>query len=275
MIKVNLVADMDCDRCGRPAVIFQPYSGLSLCALHLTGDIRKKGKKTIRHHAWLKSGDRIAFPCSWDLHHIALMDFLNVLIDGRKDISTLAIVSGNYREMDTWPGISGICPSGTEFVVPAEDFTRVRFPGSMDPYRKRDETEQFLASVARKNNATALAMPYSLLDHAEWVLWQAVHGEFPSLSGKKQKIGEKFRIIRPFMHIPEEELTLYARTVVREYYPDASQDTLSGQERTLIGRMLREFGQGHPGAQFALVNIWEEIAGSIRHAGCDTPSGGR
>jgi hypothetical protein len=273
MIKVNLVADMGCDRCGRPAVIFQPYSGLSLCAFHLAEDIRKKGKKTVRHYAWLKSGDRIAFPCSGDLSSIALMDFLNALINGRKDISTLAIVPGDLRELKTWASISGICDNDMNFVVPAGQFIRDQGQGIAGPIGTRDEKEQVLASVARINNATALAMPYSLLDHAEWALWKAVNGEFPRSGGKKQKNGDTFRIIRPFMHIPDEELTLYGRWVASQCFPDAGRSPAPGQERGLIGRLLEEFGRGHPGAQFALVNIWEEIAGLTRATGCDEPSG--
>jgi tRNA(Ile)-lysidine synthase TilS/MesJ len=275
MIKVNLVADMDCDRCGRPAVIFQQYSGLSYCAFHLAEDIRRKGKKTVRHHAWLKSGDRIAFPCSGELSSIALMDFLNALINGRKDIGTLAIVSGDLRELKTWANISGICETDMNFVVPAGQFTRGQVPGIADLYRRRDETEQFLASVARKNNATTLAMPYSLLDHAEWTLWKAVNGEFPGSGGKKQKNGDTFRIIRPFMHIPDEELAIYARSVVSHHFPGAGRDPLPGQERTLIGRLLEEFGRGHPGAQFALVNIREEMAELTRRTYSGTPFGRR
>jgi tRNA(Ile)-lysidine synthase TilS/MesJ len=158
-----------------------------------------------------------------------------------------------------------------DFVVLPERSTPDRVQGIADPFRKRDETEQFLASVARKNNATALAMPYSLQDHAEWALWKAVNGEFPGSGGNRQTKGDRFRIYRPFMHIPDEELAIYARSVAGEYSPDADRDPVPGQERTLIGRLLGEFGRGHPGAQFALVNVWEEIAGSTRRTGCDKP----
>jgi len=266
---------MDCVRCGRPAVIFQPYSGLSLCTPHLIEDIRKKGKKTVRNHSWLRSGDRIALAFSGDLHEIALLDFMKVLVDRRKDVSIFAIISGNCGDMDTYSGISCIRPPDTGCISPVEDPVSDQTSDPPDPFRSRYEKEKFLTSIAKKNDATALAMPYSLPDHAEWALWKAVNSEFPGLAGKGLKTGNKFRIIRPFMRIPGEELDMYAQGIVEEYYHDNNRYIQSRQDGTPISRMLGKFSQGHPAAEFAIVNIWDDIDRLVRQAGRNSPPGER
>ena len=275
MIKVNLVADMDCDRCGRPAIISQPYSGLSLCTRHLIEDIRRKGKKTVRSHSWLRPGDRIAIAVPGDLQSIALLDFMRVLVDGRKDVSIFAIMPGNYQGMDPSFGISCIFPPGNGGTIPEEERFPERRPGSSHPFGTRNETERFFASVAKENKATALAMPYSLLDHAEWALWKVLNGEVPGSTKNNQKTGYKFRIIRPFMHVPAEELIIYARAIEGDYYPGTPKYIPYVQEGSLISRLLTEFGRGHPSAQFALVNIWDDLVRSAMQAACEKATGER
>ena len=51
---------MQCDKCLRPAVIYQRYSGLHLCEQHLCMDITAKAKRVVRTYAGLRPGDRIA-----------------------------------------------------------------------------------------------------------------------------------------------------------------------------------------------------------------------
>ena len=269
MIKVNLVADMDCDRCGRPAVIFQPYSGLSLCAHHLIDDIRRKSKRTVRIHSWIKPGDRIAFPCSEDPSGIALQDFIRALVNGRKDISTAGIVPEQYDTTGFRPGKSG---------ADQEEVSRLhgrdRFQETNDPFRELNEREQILRQAAKRENATVLAMPYTLEDHAEWALWKAVCGEIPGPRGAGRMRGTAFRVIRPFMHIPAAELAIYGQTVAGMVSPGTGGCEQLSRE-SLIGRLLEEFSLGHPGARFALVNIWDDISGLAGHQGCDTSPGER
>ncbi|HTY15294.1 MAG TPA: hypothetical protein VMC42_06265 [Methanoregulaceae archaeon] len=269
MIKVNLVADMDCNRCGRPAVIFQPYSGLSFCAHHLVEDIRKKGKRTVRLHSWIRPGDRIAFPCTGDPHSIALTDFVRALVNGRKDISTCPIGPGKHEKIGS-RSVSEQSPHpDTDPGFPAGLHGRGRSGGSNDPFRTKNDLEYSLCMAAKRNNATVLAMPYTLEDHAEWALWKAVCGEIPGpeRAGRERKTG--IRIIRPFMHIPAPELTIYGETVAGTCAPGAIRCDQSSQE-SFIGRLLEEFSLGHPGARFAFVNIWDDITDLARQQG-DTP----
>ena len=156
MIKVNLVADMDCDRCGRPAIISQPYSGLSLCTRHLIEDIRRKGKKTVRSHSWLRPGDRIAIAVPGDLQSIALLDFMRVLVDGRKDVSIFAIMPGNYQGMDPSFGISCIFPPGNGGTIPEEERFPEGRPGSSHPSGPGMKQNDFLLRLQRKTKRRRL-----------------------------------------------------------------------------------------------------------------------
>jgi len=44
----NIIANHPCTRCGNPAVVFQPYSGMYLCEQHLIDDVTRKVKEFIQ-----------------------------------------------------------------------------------------------------------------------------------------------------------------------------------------------------------------------------------
>ena len=271
MIKVNLVADMDCDRCGRPAVIFQPYSGLHLCTVHVRDDIFRKAKKTIRQHAWLRPGDRIALACSEGSIGIALLDFMKALVNGRKDVSIFAILDGDDNNADAFSGISGADALNIGGIRAQQKNPLHLVAETEGPFAKKHETENFLSCAAKENHANVLAMSYPLEYHAEWALWKAVNGEMPGLLKKRPINGRQFRIIRPFMHIPAIELDICARMVLEKYNLDDGLFIPEHRESTMITRMLEEFGCRHPGSRFALVNIWEDISRVVRQSECRTP----
>jgi PP-loop family len=274
MIKVDLVADMDCDRCGRPALIFQPYSGLHLCKVHVRDDVLRKAKKTIRQQSWLKTGDTIAVACTGGPGSIALLDFMKVLLAGRKDIRMFAILMENDDNIMEIPGTSCEDTPAVDFIMVERGELRCPPSDSQDPFRERHETETFLIRIAKTHGATGLAMPYSIEDHAEWVLWKAISGEMPGLVKKLQDKREQFRILRPFLHIPGNELDIYASTVLNGYNPRIRAYMPDKTAGTCIRKLLEDFSCRHPGTRFALVNIWNDISQVVRQPGCSSPPGG-
>ena len=71
-----------------------------------------------------------------------------------------------------------------------------------------------------------LVLGYTLEDHAEWVLRNAISGNMRHKSGYATKTLKRVQIARPFMHIPGKELHLYTQIFLngcyekgRERYP--------------------------------------------------------
>ncbi|MDD4136540.1 MAG: hypothetical protein PHT99_01420 [Methanoregula sp.] len=82
------------------AVIFQPYSGLYLCPVHLTLDIETKVKRMIRQHQWMRPGDHIAVALTGTAADNALLLFFRNLAGKRRDIRVSGIpVAGEISDV--------------------------------------------------------------------------------------------------------------------------------------------------------------------------------
>ena len=99
-------------------------------------------------------------------------------------------------------------------------------------------------------------MGYTLEDHAEWVLWNAISGNKSQKSGYAAKARKRVQIARPFMHIPGKELDLYTQIFLNDYYEKAENDT---RLQDPVSTLLERFYSRHPGIPYALVNIGEQV----------------
>jgi tRNA(Ile)-lysidine synthase TilS/MesJ len=271
MIKVNLVTGMDCDKCGRPALLFQKYSGLFLCDLHFREDLLHKAKKTVRQYKWLRPGDRIAISLHGSPYSVALLDFMRILVNGRRDVSLFAAITGDTHSITYAKSVAETF--GIELFIDKEtnpgglmEDRGKKISAASSPFMQCREGEENLSGFVMKKGASVLAMAYTLEDHAMWVLWQAIQGNMHNIIAGHQKTGN-FRIIRPFMHIPGRELMLYSQLVLKDHglsmcMPDPE---IIGENP--LRKMLSDFSGRHPGAPFALVNLWNEL-GKI-HEGSD------
>jgi hypothetical protein len=86
---------MQCSKCRKDAIHFQPYSGQYLCAEHLVADIETKAKRTIRQQKGMCPGDHIAVILTGDFAERALLFFLHNLTGKRRDIRVSGIVGDN------------------------------------------------------------------------------------------------------------------------------------------------------------------------------------
>ncbi|PKL58236.1 MAG: hypothetical protein CVV34_03355, partial [Methanomicrobiales archaeon HGW-Methanomicrobiales-5] len=86
---------MQCSKCHRDAILFQPYSGVHLCDQHVVKDVEAKAKKMIRVQGWLRPGDHIAVLLTEDKNSSALLYFLKQLTAQRSDITVSAIIIAN------------------------------------------------------------------------------------------------------------------------------------------------------------------------------------
>jgi tRNA(Ile)-lysidine synthase TilS/MesJ len=256
---------MGCSKCGRPGVIFQEYSGLHLCQQHFKEDLLHKAKKTVRQNHWLVPGTRYAVALSGGRKSCALLDFMHTLVGERKDISLIAVTikNNNPEAMENAKAIPE--SSGIPWFMIPEDGAKIQ-PGNrfdtpnQSPFSAHASTECQLTLVAEPLKFDALALGYTLEDHAEWVLWNAISGNKIQKSGyaagarKRRRV----RIIRPFMHIPGQELDLYTRIFLNDYY-EKVQAEIDNCVDDPISTHLARFYTRHPGVPYALVNIGEQV----------------
>ena len=81
---------MQCSRCGKEAVIVQPYSGVSLCAVHAARDLEAKANRRIRKCGSISSGERLYVQESFGPESFALSVLLSRILAGRRDVSLVS-----------------------------------------------------------------------------------------------------------------------------------------------------------------------------------------
>ena len=256
---------MGCSKCGRPGVIFQEYSGLHLCMQHFREDFLHKAKKTVRKNHWLVPGEQYAVALSGGPASCALLDFMRALVGERKDIRLIAVTIHHND-----PGMMDNARAIAEaldipwFVIPEDnetiDIHPENRPGTTNrsPFLTHVSTEYHLSRIAEQQKIDALALGYTLEDHAEWVLWNAISGSGVQNSGCPTEGRKRVRIIRPFTHLSRQELDLYTRLFLNDYYRKCHAETDNCMDNP-INAILEQFYSRHPGAPFALVNIGEQL----------------
>lgn len=78
---------MQCSRCGKEAVIVQPYSGVALCTVHAARDLEAKARRRIRKCGGIASGERLYVESGGDAESFALSVVLAAIIADRRDVS--------------------------------------------------------------------------------------------------------------------------------------------------------------------------------------------
>lgn len=254
---------MGCSKCGKTGVIFQDYSGLHLCKQHFKEDFLHKAKKTVRQNHWLVPGTRFAVALSGGPASCALLDFMQTLVGERKDISLIAVTIKNrgHELLENTRAMTGALH--IPWFSIQEDLTEAQ-PGTLQdakntiPFPAHMLIEHQLKRMAEQLEIDALAVGYTLEDHAEWVLWNAISGNMARKSNYTAEFIRPVRIIRPFMHIPGQELDLYTQLFLNDYYMKTGVD-----KNTRIGdpisQHLSRFYNRHPGVPYALVNIGERV----------------
>ena len=126
------------------------------------------------------------------------------------------------------------------------------------PFTTHLTIEAQLTLMAEELSFDALVTGYTLEDHAEWVLWQAISGNKVRNTGDAAEARVRAQVARPFMHIPGKELDLYTRLFLKDYHEIAESETANHVDDP-ISTILAEFYRRHPGAPYALVNVGEQI----------------
>jgi len=258
---------MQCSKCHRDAIIFQPYSGQHICGLHVTADVETKAKRVIRAHKWLRTGDHIGVALSGNRSSSALLYFLKTLTAQRRDIRITAITIDDGLQSHSNPSrAKRIAESlGTDclFGSLGEDAET----GKEAIAQKTGDAPPgcltlrslMLDRIAREHGITKLALGFCLEDAASAVLETVLTGDVELFINGTCSDGNIPRIC-PFIQVPSAEVTLYAdlHGLGKDcpVYPDQG-DKLHLDVITLLDM----YTKNHPATKYALYNLGELLAG--------------
>jgi uncharacterized protein (TIGR00269 family) len=274
------MAHSSCDKCGRPPVLFQRYSGRHLCDEHFVRDLETRVKRTIREKGWLRPGDRIGVALSGGKDSSALLSFLSGLVARRRDIDLLAITVDE--------GISGYRDPARSVRI-AESFGcrcitvsfREAFGTTIDEYVSRcgDTTScsacgvkrrQLLNAVALEHGVTRLALGFNLDDEAQTVLMNVLRGDADRLLRPYSRDPLVVPRIRPLMSIPEREVALYALLKGIGFKAGRCPYAYNAL-RVDVRSLLNRYAWNHPAARFSLVRLGDTLASA---RSCSADEGG-
>jgi len=270
-------------RCGRPAVVFRPYSGESLCEDCFCLSIEDKVRRAISKWKMLQPEDRIAVAHSGGKDSTVLLTIL-VKMQRRFPQSEIIAVtldegipgdSGNRMALITRTtrrlGVKHVVSSFRElFSVTLEELAiRAReldSPLSPCAYcsvlRRRG-----LNIMARRIGADKLALGHNLDDEVQSMLMNLLRGDLHRLSRftPHQRGDHRLLVprIKPLYHIPEQEIALYTQYQGLPYY----QDPCPYREQSLrseVRRWLNNFEKHHPGTKYNLSATLSKIASTLR-----------
>jgi len=257
-----------CDKCRRPAVLFQRYSGLHLCREHFLADFEAKAKRAIRENRWVSPGDRVAVAFSGGKDSGALLLFLHSLLSRRRDVSLLAItidegIAGyrdpaHARARAEELGVPHVTVSFREAYGVTVDGIVERKGGALSCSYCGVLRRHLLNAAARTEGATKLALGFNLDDEAQTVLMNVLRGDSARLLRGSSPVRGMVPRIRPFYTIPEREVALYS--YLRTGTVDTGRCPYSHNAmRAEVRRMLNSYAWDHPSARFALVNLGREL----------------
>jgi len=259
---------MKCSKCGRDAVLFQNYSGIHLCESHFNDDFEGRAKKAIRKYGWISQGDRIAVAMSGGKDSSALLHFLNKTFGERRDITIFGIsidegIQG-YRDMEP---VRKIAKKYNVSFHPVSFKETYGFTLDDIVERQGDRIScsrcgvlrrHLLNKTARELGATKIALGFNLDDEAQSVLMNTLRGDADTLIRRQVPREGFIPRIRPFIHLPEREVALYALLNV-EGFAEAGCPYSKNALRADVREVLNIYNYRHPATKYALVNLGEEL----------------
>ena len=279
---------MECDKCGRDAVMQAAYSGSHLCETHFCRSVEKRVRRRIRADTLLDPEATPENPETWVIglsggkDSVVLTHILDETFgqDRRIEMLALTIHEGieGYRDesVDACIELAAELEMRHELVSYEEEFG-VRMddvveenPENMAPCAycgvfRRD----LLEGYADKYDADKLLTGHNLDDEAQTALMNIFEGDvkqiakhFDASIGDFEERAEQDDFIpraKPLRDIPEKEVALYAQLMELPAHitecPHASE-----AYRGEIQELLWKLEENHPGTRHSIMSGYEELA---------------
>jgi uncharacterized protein (TIGR00269 family) len=279
---------MDCDKCGREAVMHAAYSGAHLCDDHFRASVEKRMRRRIREDDLLPADASPDDPETWViglsggkdsvvLTHVLAETFGR---DPRVDLVALSIHEGieGYRDesLDACRTLTADLDLQHEVVSYADELgVRMDDVVEKDPENmaacaycgvfRRD----LLESYAEELGADKLLTGHNLDDEAQTALMNFFEGDLQQMAkhfdaslGPFDRRAESAHFVpraKPLRDVPEKEVALYAHLADLPAHitecPHASE-----AYRGEIQQLLLEMEEHHPGTRHSIMAGYEELA---------------
>ncbi len=279
---------MECDKCGRDAVMHAAYSGAHLCEDHFTASVEKRVRRRIRRDALLSDDATPEDPETWVVglsggkDSVVLTHILHQTFgrDPRVELVALSIHEGidGYRDesLDASVELTDRLDVRHEVVSYEEDLgVRMDDVAETDPMDmspcaycgvfRRDLLETYASDLA----ADKLLTGHNLDDEAQTALMNFLEGDVEqvakhfdaSLGGfdRRAETDEFVPRAKPLRDVPEKEVALYAHL---EDLPAHVAECPHASEayRGEIRDLLHSLEENHPGTRHSILAGYEELA---------------
>jgi uncharacterized protein (TIGR00269 family) len=279
---------MDCDRCGREAVMHAAYSGSHLCDEHFRASVEKRVRRRIREDGLLPADASPANPQTWVIglsggkDSVVLTHILDETFgrDPRVELVALSIHEGieGYRDesLDACRELTADRDLCHEVVSYADELgVRMDDVVEKDPENmaacaycgvfRRD----LLESYADELEADKLLTGHNLDDEAQTALMNFFEGDLKQMAkhfdaslGPFDRRAASAHFVpraKPLRDVPEKEVALYAHLADLPAHitecPHASEAYRGEIQRLLLG-----MEENHPGTRHSIMAGYEELA---------------
>jgi uncharacterized protein (TIGR00269 family) len=259
-----------CDKCPGKAVIYQRYSGMSLCRSHFEEDVHRKIRESLRQSGLFARGACVALGLDGKMGSAALAYVLKNLFIRRKDIDLVGVILD-----EGWQGHSSLAEARLvaerleiPYVVrklPPLDLASTKNAPQSCRICSAQRVEQLFAG-AKETGAGILATGHNLDDEALDVFVNLLEGRLDALSRARALSGRshagQIPWIKPLRRVPEEEVLLYA--LGRDLYSLKMRECpYADGMRRAAKRQLAAFDLRHPGTKYSLLRSLEKVATCI------------
>ncbi|MFW6458770.1 MAG: TIGR00269 family protein [Halodesulfurarchaeum sp.] len=279
---------MECDRCGREAVVYAAYSGAHLCDDHLRSSVERRVRRRIRRDDLLAASATEAEPVTWMIGLSGGKDsavLTKILAetfgqDRRVDLRAVAVREGiaGYREesLDHARELVASLP-----VTYEERSYESAFGLRMDEIQEEDPWDMapcaycgvlrrhVLEELARDHDADVLLTGHNLDDEAETALMNVLEGDIDQMAqhydaslaplSERKADGPFVPRAKPLRDVPESEVALYAR--VSELPAHIAECPYASESfRGTVRDLLLELESAHPGTRHSIMAGYEGLA---------------
>lgn len=265
-----------CAKCGKAAVVSIRYMSAALCHEHFNRFFEKRFCQTIRRHALIFQGEKIAVGLSGGKDSMLLLHLL-VRFFGRENTFFAIIIDEGipgYRDRAIDLAIRSCEKLGVKFEVVSfqHEFdltnadTAVALAlrpslgkgvcGFCGTFRR-----SILNKIAKRTEATRLATGHNLDDEAQSVLMNVFDNHFEKFtrqgpaSGAHSPAGPLVQRIKPFFETPEKEIIAYCALNNIEHYSNECCPHSRRAKRNDFRQMLNEFEAKYPGTKQSIVQF--------------------
>jgi uncharacterized protein (TIGR00269 family) len=279
---------MDCDRCGREAVMHAAYSGSHLCDEHVRASVEKRVRRRIREDGLLPADASPTNPQTWVIglsggkDSVVLTHVLDETFgqDPRVELVALSIHEGieGYRDesLDACRELTADRDLRHEVVSYADELgVRMDDVVEKDPENmaacaycgvfRRD----LLESYAEELGADKLLTGHNLDDEAQTALMNFFEGDLKQMAkhfdaslGPFDRRAASAHFVpraKPLRDVPEKEVALYAHLADLPAHitecPHASEAYRGEIQQLLLG-----MEEDHPGTRHSIMAGYEELA---------------